>query len=177
MIDSQSLKSAIESILFITDKPVTLAHFVSVFEDLSEEKIETVITDFQKELEKSNRGLRIQKVAGGYRMTTDPDNFKYIKKFLKEKKIVSLSLASLECLALIAYKQPITVPEINAIRNIDSGAVIKNLLSKGMIKILGKKDAPGRPFIYGTTKEFLIHFGIQDLTSLPPLEEIKQILE
>ncbi|MBU1625978.1 SMC-Scp complex subunit ScpB [bacterium] len=176
-MDPRFFKSAIESILFISDKPVTVSHLLSIFEDYTEEKVKSLIADLQEEYESSSRGMRIQNVGGGFRMTTDPANFKYVKKFFKEKKVISFSLASLECLALIAYKQPITVPEINRIRNIDSSAVVKNLLSKGMIKILGKKDAPGRPYIYGTTKEFLVHFGIQDLESLPTFEEIKQILE
>jgi segregation and condensation protein B len=171
------IKYVIESILFISDKPILLPHLKKVFENITEEKLQSIINDLQNEYESSNRGLRIQFVAGGYRMTTNPASFDYIKKFLTEKRKVSLSLASLECLALIAYKQPITVPEINGIRNVDSGAVVKNLLAKGLIKILGKKDAPGKPYIFGTTKEFLIHFGIGDINSLPPLEEIQQVFE
>jgi len=177
MLDTRKLKSAIESILFISDKPVTLSHLKGVFEDISEGRIESVIKELQGEYEAFNRGFRIQFVAGGYRMSSDPDNFKYIKRFLSEKRKVSLSLPALECLALIAYKQPITIPDINNVRNIDSGAVVKNLLSKGLIKIVGRKDAPGRPFLYGTTKEFLVHFGIEDLQALPPMEEIRGIFE
>jgi len=171
------VKSVIESILFISNKPVTLSHLKNVFDKHSNEKILSIIKELQNEYESSNRGFRIQLVAGGYQMTTNPANFDHLKKFMTEKRKISLSLASLECLALIAYKQPITIPEINNIRNVDSGAVVKNLLAKSLIKILGKKKTPGKPYIFGTTKEFLIHFGIDDLKSLPPLEEIEQVLE
>ena len=171
------IKSAIESIFFISDKPVTIAHLKRVFENISDDRLTSIISELQNEYDASNRGIRIQNLAGGYSMTSDPSCFKYVRKFLSEKRRISLSLPALECLALIAYKQPVTVPEINDVRGIDSGAVVKNLLSKDLIKVLGKKDSPGRPYLYGTTKEFLIHFGMKDLESLPSLEDIKHILE
>ncbi len=177
IMEQSNIKSAVESILFITDKPVSANHLAQLFDNISEEGIKFILNELQSEYEINNRGLRIQYVAEGYRMTSNPENSKYIMNFLKERKRVSLSLAALECLALIAYKQPLTIPEINRIRDIDSNSVVKKLLHRNLIKILGKKDVPGKPILYGTSKEFLIHFGIQDLNNLPPLEEIKQILE
>ncbi len=164
------IKSILESLLFVSDKPLEpkeVAEILEISKKDIEEKIEELIQDYKNR----DAGICIIKVAGGYKMCAAPSNEEWIRKMYKERNKRKLSTASLETLAIIAYKQPITKPEIEAIRGVDVSGVIKHLLDIGLIKIGGRKDVPGRPFIYITTKKFLEHFGLNSLDELPNLEE------
>jgi segregation and condensation protein B len=121
--------------------------------------------------------MLIREIAGGYRMTTRPEHHEHIRAYLKSKPSAKLSLAALETLAVIAYKQPVTLAEVLAIRGKKSSTALQTLLEKKLVSILGRKPVVGRPILYGTSKEFLIHFGLKDLSELPTLEEFAQMAE
>lgn len=126
---------------------------------------------------KKEHGIQIIKVGGGYLLTTKPYCDKYIKKLYKIKKQTRLSKAALETLAIIAYYQPVTLAEISALRGVDSSFTLKTLLRHKLVKIVGRKDKPGRPLLYRTTKKFLIHFGLNSLEDLPSIEELDKLIE
>ncbi len=162
------LKSILESILFVNEKPVSLEECVHLL-GRDRKEIEAVFEQMIKECEERKAGLCIVKVAGGYQMCSLPANVDWIKKFYKDKFKQKLSNAALESLAIIAYKQPATKLEIESIRGVNTDGVINHLSKLGLIKIVGKKQVIGRPFMYGTTRQFLEYFGLNSLQELPPL--------
>ncbi len=167
---SFNLKSLIEALLFISEKPVSVSEMEKVFEQPAgtiTEKIECLMREYVQQ----ERGLRILSVAGGYQLCTAPEHAEWIKKFYHYRFSQRLSAASLEALAIIAYKQPITKMEVEAIRGVNMDKIMKNLLKSRLIKIGGRKAGPGRPFLYGTTREFLEFFGLRSLKDLPAPEE------
>ncbi|MDD5617475.1 MAG: SMC-Scp complex subunit ScpB [Candidatus Omnitrophica bacterium] len=170
------LKGAIESLVFISEGPITIADIQNILEGLDLETIKTAIEELKKEYDQRNSGIKIMEVAGGYQMSTSPNYANFIKKFYKIKHAEKLSLPALETLSIIAYKQPVTRVEIEAIRGVNVDGVMKNLMEKGLIRIVGRKEVIGRPFVYGSTRNFLEYFGLNSLEELPPIENFVQAL-
>jgi len=164
-----TLKKALECMLFVTPQPLSVQHVAKCL-GIDEAEVEKAIHDLR--LDMADRGLQIVRVAGGYQMCTRPEYAEYISALLSPVR-TRLSRAALETLAIIAYKQPITQPEIDAIRGVNSDGVIKTLLERGLIKQVGRRETVGRPILYGTTDEFLNYFGLNDLSELPELGDIE----
>jgi len=173
-MESKEIKSILEAVLFISGEPLSVETLKDILE-IEKEEIERIIRELISEYSLKNSGILIVEVAGGVQMVTNPACAPWVKKFLAKAIPTRLSQQSLETLAIIAYKQPITKPEIEAIRGVNSDGVIKTLLERRLIKILGRKEVPGRPLMYGTTKEFLQYFGLKDLSELPTLKEFQEI--
>ena len=164
-------KSLIEALLFISGEPVTLSVLKSIAE-LPENDLKQLLEELIIEYKQKESGLLIIEIANGYQMVTNPLYSQWIKKFSTTSTANKLSMPSLETLAIIAYKQPIIKAELEQIRGVNSDGVIKTLLDKRLIKIMGRREVPGKPLLYGTTQEFLQYFGIKDLTELPTLKEL-----
>lgn len=163
-------KSLIEAIIFSSPEPVTIKDIQKVI-DMNEQVILDSINQLMNEYSNRDGGINIIEIAGGYQMATKAEYSSWIRKLKKNSQSNKLSQASLETLAIIAYKQPLTKLEIDHIRGVNSDGAVKNLVDKRLIKIVGKKEAPGRPFLYGTTKDFLQYFGLKNLMDLPPLND------
>ncbi len=173
-MEREEVKSIIESLLFVADGPVTLQRFQVVIEGSNKDQIRSALVELQKELENGPRGVRLVEVAGGYQMRTAKGNAEWVKKFLGGRP-ARMGRATLETLAIIAYRQPITKAEIEAIRGVDVDGVISTLLERELVRAVARKDVPGRPFLYGTTQQFLELFNLKDLTQLPTLKEMDEI--
>jgi segregation and condensation protein B len=167
-------RSIIESVLFISGEPVSLDTLKEILE-LDKQEVERLVKELVSEYALKNSGLVLVEVAGGVQMVTNPDCAPWIKKLLATSMPTRLSQPSLETLAIIAYKQPIIKSEIEAIRGVNSDGVVRTLLERRQIKILGRKEVPGRPLLYGTTREFLQTFGLKDLSELPTLKEFQEM--
>ena len=168
-------KSVIEALLFATDKPLTTEQAKNVLDNLEPSEIRALIEALKSEYEESNRGIRIIEVAGGFQMITSPDFAPFLKKLFKVRHVERLSKPALETLAIIAYKQPVTKFEITSLRNVNVDGVINNLLEKNLVRISGRKKAPGRPYAFSTTKQFLEYFGLKSLEELPKMEEFSAL--
>lgn len=164
------------AILFAAPEPVSLDQLVEVFPDLSREDLAGEIQKLSEGFNAEQSAVEIRLVAGGIRITTRPEHHDVVRAYLKTKPSAKLSLAALETLAVIAYRQPVTLPEIMDIRGIKSTSTIKTLLEKRLIETRGRKKVVGRPILYGTTRDFLVHFGLHDLAELPTLEEFEELI-
>ena len=173
-MEREDLKSIIESLLFVAEGPVTLQRFVEVVEGVDKEEIRASLNDLGVELETTCRGVRLVEVAGGFQLRTAKVNAAWVKKFLGGRP-ARMGRAMLETLAIIAYRQPITKAEIEAIRGVDVDGVVNTLLERELIRAVARKDVPGRPFLYGTTAEFLQLFNLKDLSHLPTLKEMEEV--
>src|SRR6266550_2440205 len=176
-----SLKSKIEAIIYATEEPVTLDQIVAVVaaEEGEEPKraVKTAIDELTQDYAREDRGMEIRHVANGFRMATKPEHHDAVRAFAKSlKPPIRLSLPALETLAVIAYKQPVTVPEISEIRGVDSSGVIATLLDRKLITTAGRKAVIGRPILYKSTKEFLLRFGLKDVGELPSMEEFEKLV-
>jgi segregation and condensation protein B len=169
------MQAIMEAIIYVADDPVRLEQFKEVFPDESKETIHQALSALVESFNARNGGMLIRDVADGYRMTTRPEHHEQIRAYLKTRPGAKLSMAALETLAVIAYKQPVTMAEVLAIRGKKSTTALKTLLERKLVAILGRKSVVGRPILYGTSKEFLIHFGLKNLSELPTLEEFAQI--
>jgi segregation and condensation protein B len=173
-ISDAELKSVAEALIFVADEPLSAKTIAEVLKvDLS--AVEKAIGELVAECEARNGGLQLREIAGGWQIATRPEHHEQVRAYLKSKPSAKLSLASLETLAVIAYKQPVTVPEILEIRGVQSPSAIKTLLDKRLIIARGRKETVGRPMMYGTSKEFLIQFGLKDLTELPSIEDFQDL--
>ena len=172
----EELKPIIESLIFVCEEPINLKQLASLLEGESVETIEAACDQLKAELDERGSGLELRELAGGYRLTTRPEYSEYVRRYLKSQPSARLSLAALETLAVIAYKQPITIPEILEIRGVTSTSAIKTLLDKRLIVAKGHKNVVGRPMLYATSKDFLIHFGLNDLTELPNMEDFEDVM-
>ena len=184
-----SLKAQLEAIIYAAETPITLeqmTHLVKetvIAEGAADEaemksRVRSCLEELVGEYGKPDHGIEIRQVAGGYRMSTKPEQHEVVRAFAKSlKPPIRLSLPALETLAVIAYKQPVTVPEINDIRGVDSGGVIGTLLDRKLISTAGRKQVIGRPILYKTTKEFLMRFGLKDVNELPSMEEFEKLVE
>lgn len=173
-MDREEVKSVLESLLFVADGPVTVQRIAEVLDSADKETIQALLQEMQRDLEAPSRGLQLVEVAGGYQLRTAKVNADWVKKFLGGRP-ARMGRATLETLAIIAYRQPITKAEIESIRGVDVDGVITTLLERNLIRAVARKDVPGRPFLYGTTAEFLQLFNLKDLTELPTLKETDEI--
>jgi segregation and condensation protein B len=173
-IGDAELKSITEALIFVAEEPIS-AKFISDVIDVDREAVERAIEKLAQEYESRNGGLQLREIAGGWQVATRPEHHEHIRAYLRSKPSAKLSLASLETLAVIAYKQPVTVPEILEIRGVQSPSAIKTLLDKRLIIAKGRKETVGRPMMYGTSKEFLIQFGLKDLSELPSIEDFQDL--
>jgi segregation and condensation protein B len=173
-MEREDVKSILESLLLVADGPQSVQRLSEVLEGMDKGTIESALKELQSELETQNRGIRLAEVAGGYQLRTPKANADWVKKFLGGRP-ARMGKATLETLAIIAYRQPITRAEIEAIRGVDVDGVIATLLERNLIRAVARKDVPGRPFLYGTTPEFLQLFNLQDLSHLPTLKEMEEI--
>ena len=173
-ISAAELKSIAEALIFVAEEPLSAKSIADVLK-LDVNSVEAAIADLASEYEKRNGGLQLREIAGGWQIATRPEHHEHVRAYLKSKPSAKLSLASLETLAVIAYKQPVTVPEILDIRGVQSPSAIKTLLDKRLIVARGRKETVGRPMMYGTSKEFLIQFGLKDLSELPNIEDFQDL--
>lgn len=168
------LKRIIEAILFVSSKPITIKNLLKKMENFSEEEIEHAILELIDEYQKSDKAIEIVRVAGGYQMRTKIEYKEWVKRFAKEKNL-ELTRPTLEALAIIAYKQPVTKREIDIIRGVDSSRAIKHLLDNKLIEIAGRNDDIGRPIVFRTTSKFLEVYGLSSIKDLPTLKEIEAL--
>ncbi|MFC1848993.1 SMC-Scp complex subunit ScpB [candidate division CSSED10-310 bacterium] len=176
--EKEDIRAIIEVLLFVSTGPLPAQRFIDILGSFySESEIVAVIQQLSDEYDSRNSGLQIIEVGGGYRLCTRPIYDHAVRAFKQVKRKIRLSMPALETLAIIAYRQPITTPEIEAIRGVNVSAILKNLLEKRLITIIGRKKAAGNPLIYGTTAAFLEYFGLQELSSLPTIEEFFESFE
>ncbi len=168
-----NLKALVEAYIFASDGPMTLDRLCLLME-CSRAEVRPIVAGLVDDYSQGERGFRLYQVAGGYQFRTDPDFAPALRKLSKERS-VRFSAAALETLAIIAYRQPITRAEIEYLRGVDSGGVVKALLERNLLRILGKKDVPGRPLLYGTSRQFLEFFSLKDLNDLPTLKEFASL--
>lgn len=180
-----SLKPKIEAIIYAAETPITLDQIIGLVKESSgitdntelRQAVMIAIEELRTEYSTDSHGIELRQIAGGYRMSTKPEQHDLVRSFAKSlKPPIRLSLQALETLAVIAYKQPITVPEISEIRGVDSSGVIATLLDRKLITTSGRKDVIGRPILYKTTKEFLLRFGLKDVHELPSMEEFEKLV-
>ncbi len=170
-----ALKAVIEAIVYITDEPLSMEQIAAALGQ-PRERVSVLLEELVREFEKPEHGLSLREIAGGFKMSTKPEHNEAVRAFVKGLKApVKLSLAALETLAVIAYKQPITAPEIMEIRGVQGASVLKTLLDRKLIAAAGRKNVIGKPILYKTTKEFMIQFGLKDLNELPSLKEFEEI--
>ena len=168
--------SIVEALIFVADEPITVKTLADILEE-DKETVAAAVEELQKEYEERGGGLQLREIAGGWQISTRAEFHEEIRRFLKTRPSAKLSLAALETLAVIAYKQPVTVPEILEIRGVQSASAIKTLLDKRLIVAKGRKEAVGRPMLYGTSKDFLIQFGLKDLSELPSIEDFEDLAQ
>src|ERR1700730_7437283 len=169
------LKALVEAVIYITDEPLS-ADQIAIALGQPAEKVGRVLEELTAEYNKHEHGLTVREIAGGYKMSTKPEHHEAIRAFVKNlKPALKLSLAALETLALIAYEQPITAPEVMDVRGVQGAGVLKTLLDRKLIATSGRKQVVGKPILYKTTKEFLVQFGLKDLTELPTLKEFEEL--
>ena len=172
---SQTERAAIiEALIFVSDEPLSVKLMAAVLKEDRDVVDETVNT-LAQEFNARNSGLQLRELAGGWQFATRPEHHDYVRRFLRTRPSAKLTIASLETLAVIAYRQPVTVPEILEIRGVQSPSAIKTLLDKKLIVAKGRKDTVGRPMMYGTSKDFLLQFGLKDLTELPSVEDFQDL--
>ena len=173
-ITDNQLQSILKSILFLCDKPIHFTRLIEVVPEVSETRVKEALARIQEECAAESSGMELAEIANGYQFRTKSANSPWIFR-LNKARPVRLSRAALESLAIIAYRQPVTRPEIDEIRGVDSGPVLKHLLERSLVKILGKREESGSPLIYGTTNEFLEFFGLKNLSDLPTLREYTEL--
>src|SRR5262249_25727869 len=170
------IRAVLEALIFASPQPITPREIGKVLSGISKEDWQAALAEIREDYARDGRGLQVVEVAGGFQITTRPEYNDWVRELLDPKAPTRLSIQALETLAVIAYKQPVTLPEIIELRGVKSGGVIKTLLEKRLIRITGRKEVVGRPMLYGTTKDFLLHFGLKDLAELPKIEEFAEVL-
>ncbi len=176
VIDYHFIKQIIEALLFASDAPLSEKKILSIIEDIKQQDVVTVIHELNSDYEQKGHAFTIAHIGGGYQLVTKPEFSRYIKKMYKGRTKSRLSQAALEALSIIAFKQPISRPEIDQIRGVNSDGVVKTLLERNFITIAGRAETAGRPLLYCTTAEFLRYFGINDIKDLPRPKEIEELL-
>ncbi len=171
-----NLKAIVESLLFVSDAPLTVDDIKSVLETEDRKTIRSVLASLAEDYDSQKRGFFLSEVAGGYQLRTRPEFADWARR-MKQSKPARLSRAALETLAIVAYKQPVLRTDIEHLRGVDCGGTLRTLLERGVIRVLGKKDLPGRPLVYGTSKRFLEIFDLKDLTNLPTLKDLQDLGE
>lgn len=170
-MENSELKKIIETLLFITDEPLSVSRISKICE-VDEKLVETVIEDIKHDYDSQNRALSVIKIAGGWQMSTRPEYSLWVRKLYTSRLTTRLSNAAMEVLGIIAYRQPVTKAEIEAIRGVDSSGPIDTLVERKLITSIGRKEVVGRPIMYGTTDEFLKHFGLNSIEDLPKIETL-----
>ena len=173
---SEELKQIIEALVYASPDPLTPKTLFKVLESEPREDVQVSLEALLRDYADGQGGLQLVEVAGGYQIVTRPELSEWVRRLFHERKSQKLSVAALETLAVIAYKQPVTAPEITEIRGVNAGGVVATLLERRLIKISGRKQVVGRPFLYATTREFLIRFGLKDLNDLPRMEDMADVL-
>jgi len=173
-----NLSPLLEAIVYLAREPVSVDAIAKALPEAGREDIHNAIRDLIEKYRRPEHGIEVREVAEGFKFSTKPEHHEILKHFIKSQiPPTRLSLAALETLAVIAYKQPVTVPEIQEIRGVHASGVIKTLLDKKFITAAGRKEVIGRPILYKTTREFLIHFGLRDLSELPSMEEFEELIK
>ncbi len=172
---SQDELAILEAVLFASPDPLSIEHLQAILDEEDQDKIKEYISSLKAAYENNGSGLTIVQIAGGYRMSTRPDLHPWLSRLARTRP-TRLSRPALETMAIIAYRQPVTKAEIEAIRGVVVDGVLKTLLERDLIRVLGRKREVGRPLLYGTTRKFLEHFGFQDLTELPSAQEIEALV-
>lgn len=175
-VTREEIKRIAEALIFVAQEPITLSEIRKTLSEAGAAEVDETVEEYVREFNAREGGLEIREVAGGYRLSTRPDVHEHVRKYLKAQPSARLSLAALETLAVIAYKQPITIPEILEIRGVHSSSAIKTLLDRRLIVTRGRKECVGRPMLYGTSKDFLVQFGLRDLNDLPSLEDFQDMI-
>jgi len=170
-VEQDQLVAAVGAVLFASGEPVQPKEIASALKGVAVPDVKKAIETLQAQYENNEAGLRLEWVAGGVRLATRPEVAEWVRQFFKERHRTRLSVAAFETLAIVAYRQPVTAPEIQAIRGKDPQGPLKNLLEKKLLRILGKKKVLGNPMLYGTSKHFLVHFGLNSLADLPSMDE------
>jgi len=173
--DTAERKAVIEALIFVSEEPLSAKTIADVLKEENRETVEQALAELAQEFNARNGGLQLREVAGGWQFATRPEYHEHVRAFLRTRPSAKLTLASLETLAVIAYRQPVTVPEILEIRGVQSPSSIKTLLDKKLIVAKGRKETVGRPMMYGTSKEFLMQFGLKDLSELPSIEDFEDL--
>jgi segregation and condensation protein B len=170
------VRAVLEALVFASPQPITPKEIGRVLQGVPRDDWQKQLEELQADYARDERGLQVVEVAGGYQITTRPEYNDWVRELLDPRTPTRLSIQALETLAVIAYKQPVTLPEIIELRGVKSGGVVKTLLEKRLIRITGRKEVVGRPMLYGTTNQFLLHFGLKDLDELPQIEEFAEVL-
>ncbi|MCH7911418.1 MAG: SMC-Scp complex subunit ScpB [Deltaproteobacteria bacterium] len=173
-MERSRLKSVVESLLFVSESAVTLDRMSAVLEGVEKKEILSVIEELRSEYESQGRGILLFEVAGGFQMRTPKENADWVKNLLRGRA-ARMSRATLETLSIVAYKQPVTRVEIEHVRGVSVDGVLSTLMERRLVRIVGRKDVLGRPFLYSTTREFLELFSLKDLTGLPTLKEMEEV--
>jgi len=176
-LEERELKAILESLLFVSAEPVPLERLMVVLGTVSKSELKQALQSLREDFDREGRGVQMVELAGGWQMVTRTEHAPWIKRLAKAKASPMLSRQALESLAIIAYRQPIVRSEIEQIRGVEVSTVLRTLLERKLIRMVGRKDVPGRPIMYGTTKLFLQQFGLSDLSQLPPLREFKELGE
>jgi segregation and condensation protein B len=174
MTERSDMEAALEAILFVSSHPVPRTKLLELFDEDEREQAAEALEAVLERYRGDGRGVMVEDVAGGVRLATRPEVVSWLRRFFDVSGGNKLSMAALETLAIIAYRQPVTGPEIQELRGVNPAGVIKTLLERRLVRIAGRKEVVGKPFLYGTTREFLVHFGLNSLKDLPPLEEFEE---
>jgi len=177
VLEERELKALLEALLFVSHDPVGLDRLVAALGRTSPSEVRQGLQHLGEDFDREGRGLQLVEVAGGFQLVTRSDFAPWIKRLGRARSVPKLTRSALESLAIIAYKQPIVRAEIEQIRGVETSSVLRTLLERKLVRLVGRKDSPGRPILYGTTKTFLQHFGLRDLSELPPLHEFKELGE
>jgi len=169
------LKSIVEALIFASPEPVTVKTLAKLLDTEPKEEIVAAVEALKVDYERQS-GLTLVEVAGGYQIVTRPELNEWVRRMFHERTTQKLSVASLETLAVIAYKQPVTAPEIAEIRGVNTSGVLGTLVERRLVKVVGRKQVVGRPFLYGTTRDFLDRFGLNDISDLPKVEDMSELL-
>jgi segregation and condensation protein B len=175
-MDPNELRAALEAILFVSHEPVSFEELADAFEDEGKEAVAAQLDEIKRLLETHIGGFTLEQAGGGWRFATRAEHDPVLKKYYAKKGENRLSIAALETLAIVAYRQPVTAPEVSDIRGVNTTGVIRTLLERRMIRVAGRKNVVGSPFLYRTTKDFLVHFGLNDIRDLPRLEEFGDLI-
>ena len=177
-MNEEKLRPIVEALIYLAEEPVTVASMIELLGEENEAGIRQALADLSRGYASPEHGIEIKEIAGGYRMGTKPEHHAWVQKFLKyQTPPIRLSLPALETLAVIAYRQPVTLPEIQEIRGVNAAAVMKTLVEKKLVSAGGRKNVVGRPILYKTTRDFLLQFGLKNLEELPSLDEYQELAQ
>ncbi|MGH9786989.1 MAG: SMC-Scp complex subunit ScpB [Terriglobia bacterium] len=172
----RSLQAAVEALVYVADEPVTVEQLAAALGGASHDAVRAALRALEEHYRSEEHGIEIREIAGGYKMFTKPEHHETVRRFVKElTPPLKLSMAALETLATVAYRQPITLPEIQQIRGVDATAAVKTLLDRKLVTTAGRKNVIGRPILYRTTKDFLKQFGLSGLDELPSIQEFEEL--